>query len=146
MSKEEDEERKKFVERNVNELVELYKAIIANVPKGTPDAVVAAMLENIKAALYYYDKDVAKKSAVATIPPAINDTVVESMLNALDWKNGKNDGQWTFRTNQDGSLIEALKPLQATLEKIKMAKYMKIGKWKYSISGDNDKFLSRYPA
>ncbi|MEM3553555.1 MAG: hypothetical protein QW658_01195 [Candidatus Bathyarchaeia archaeon] len=146
MSKEEDEERKKFVERNVKELIWIYNIVKDFVPRGTPDAVVAAMLENIKAALYYYDKDAAKKSAVVTIPPAINDTVVENMLNALDWKNGKNDSQWTFRTNQDGTLVEALKPLEPTLEKIKMAKYMKIGKWKYSISGEDDKFLSRYPA
>ncbi|MEM3685353.1 MAG: hypothetical protein QXT39_06800, partial [Conexivisphaerales archaeon] len=112
-------------------------------PDGAPPEVIVFLLRGMKAALYYREK--AEKKKAAPTNTAGEKEQVQAILEGLEWKNAKDSRQWTFITNKDGSIVDALKPLESTLEKIKEARGTAvIGKWRYSIS-NGGKFLSRYP-
>ena len=142
---EETSDEQKFSENYVDEFTKLYKTVKDHMPEDTPPEIIAVAIKDLKAALYYREKEAAKNTSKSMAPADNSPTMVERMLNGLDWKNGKNGGQWTFRTEKDGGLVEAMKPLQGLLDQIKAKRYVVVGKWKYSISGEGDKFLSRYP-
>ena len=150
MSEKKDEtktdEKKKFMEEFAINFAASYETIKKGMPKDTPPEILAVAIKDLRAAMYYWEKDAARKAAAPSETPAGQGAMVEGMLNALEWNDGKNRSQWTFRTNKDGSVVEAVKPLQGLLDKIKASKYLTIGKWKYSVSGEGDKFISRYPA
>ena len=142
-----DEERE-FMEEFAINFAASYEIIKKQMPGDTPPEILAVAIKDLRAALYYREKDAPRKAAAPSGTPAgqENGATVEGLLNALEWNDGKNRSQWAFRTNKDGSVVEAVKPLQGLLDKIKASKYMTIGKWKYSISGEGGKFISRYPA
>ena len=140
---EETSDEQKFSENYVDEFTRLYRTVKDHMPRDTPPEIIAVAIKDLKAALYYREKEIAKSTGMA--PTDNSPMMFESMLNALDWKNGKGGSQWTFRTEKDGKLVESMRPLQGLLEQIKAKRYMVVGKWKYSVSGEGDKFLSRYP-
>ncbi|MEM0287174.1 MAG: hypothetical protein QXG05_03240 [Nitrososphaerota archaeon] len=137
-----DDDTRRFAEEYIADYAELYRIAKEKMPDGAPPEVIVFLLRGMKAALYYREKEEKKKAAPTN---TVGEKDLQTILEELGWKNARNGRQWIFVTNRDGSMVEALKPLESTLEKIKEAKGMLvIGKWRYSIS-DGGKFLSRYP-
>jgi len=161
--KEPKDETREFIKSYIDSFATVYEAVRSRMPKDTPVEILALAVKDTKAALYYREKEKergarmnATPATPATPQPGFVSAVAMSnspppskmvvdMLNGLDWRDGKNGGQWTFLTNKDGSMVEELRPLQSLLAEIKAAKYKTIDNWKYSISGEGDKFVSRYP-
>lgn len=144
------DEKKMFMEKYASDFAATYTVLKANMPKDTPPEILAVAVKDLKAALYYWEKEQARAASQNSRPAPTageksTDRMTEGMLDGLVWKDSKNGGQWTFRTNRDGSMVEDLKPLQGLLEHIKAERRLVIGKYEYGVSGENDKFLTRYP-
>lgn len=72
-----------------------------------------------------------------------DDAKVAAALDSLIWKSMKNGGHWTFATNQDGSLVNQLKPLTEFVAAVQKGTVNLRG-FDYKISADS-KFLNRFP-
>lgn len=70
---------------------------------------------------------------------------VSRVLTSLQWKpfKGGKDGEWTFLTDQQGSLVKELDPIKDFVQSLAKDKRVTVGEYGYNIS-ENKKFLHRF--
>ncbi len=72
--------------------------------------------------------------------PTVDPTILESR----PWRQYENgSGEWTFITNQEGSMLPELEPVHEFIERLRSGEDLIVGNYKYRA---RDKFLKPYPA